>query len=168
MNKKLKICLEEFTSLTEKHLGILTEAGISNISSLAALNINELKIMLDTTLNRATLILKEARENLPPFTITTAKMILEEDKSRSYLSLNCPALDQLLGGRGLESGSITEVFAQYGTGKSQIAFSSIVSALLKDSNGVSGSVIVIDTEGTTSAARLPFCCYFTVICVVRT
>lgn len=154
MNKKLKICLEEFTSLTEKHLGILTEAGISNISSLAALNINELKIMLDTTLNRATLILKEARENLPPFTITTAKMILEEDKSRSYLSLNCPALDQLLGGRGLESGSITEVFAQYGTGKSQIAFSSIVSALLKDSNGVSGSVIVIDTEGTTSAARL--------------
>lgn len=154
MSKKSKMCLEEFTSLTDKHLNLLTELGVANISSLAALNVNELKVMLDTTLNRATLILKEARENLPPFEITSAKMILESDKTRSYLSTNCPALDQLLGGRGLESGSITEVFAQYGTGKSQIAFSAIVSALLKDKSGVSGSVIVIDTEGTTSPDRL--------------
>jgi DNA repair protein RadA len=154
MSKKSKMCLEEFTSLTDKHLNLLTQLGLSSISGLAALNVNELKVMLDTTLNRATLILKEARENLPPFEITSAKMILENDKTRSYLSTNCSVLDQLLGGRGLESGSITEVFAQYGTGKSQIAFSSIVSALLEDSSGVSGSIIVIDTEGTTSPDRI--------------
>ena len=151
--KKNKICLEEFSSLSEKQISILMEVGITTIPALAAQNVNELKVMLDTTLNRATLILKEARENLPSFEIKSAKMLLDLNKTRSYLSTNCVALDNLLGGKGLESSSITEVFAQYGAGKSQIAFSAIVSALLTKKEG-GGSVLVIDTEGTTSPERI--------------
>ena len=60
-----------------------------------------------------------------------------------------------MGGKGLESSSITEIFAQYGTGKSQFAFSCISSALQKTEDyPEGGSVIVVDTEGTCSPERI--------------
>ena len=156
MSKKQKTSLEEFSSITDKHLLVLNSIGVTTISALAEIPPLELKNLLETTLSRAALIIKEARSNLPPFVVKDASMILENNKSRNYLSTNCKAIDQLLGGRGLESGSITEVYAQYGTGKSQFAFSTIVSALCNDpaGNRTGGSVIVVDTEGTCSPERL--------------
>lgn len=153
MNKKHS--LEDLRNLSQKHRTILLENNITNFFSLVQLGVLELKVLLDTTLNKATAILKEARENLPPFIIRPASMILEENKHKKFLSTNCKSIDYLLGGHGLESGSITEFYAAFGTGKSQLVFSCIVSALLKNKDfPVGGSVIVIDTQSTCSPERL--------------
>ena len=146
--KKKRYSLEDFTSLTQKNQQALFNAGITEIKQLAIYPLLDLKTLLDTTIPRANAILKEAMDALPPFSVKTGAQLLEEQENREHLTTNCSAIDQCLGGFGLEAGSITEVFAQFGTGKSQLAFSAICSGLLN------GSVIVIDTESTVSIVRI--------------
>lgn len=57
-------------------------------------------------------------------------------------------LDSLLGG-GIETMSITEVFGEFRTGKTQLSHTLCVSSQLPlEMNGANGKVIFIDTEGT--------------------
>jgi meiotic recombination protein DMC1 len=58
------------------------------------------------------------------------------------------SLDELLGG-GLESQSITEVFGEFRTGKTQLCHTlCVTSQLPKDQGGLEGKVAIIDTEGS--------------------
>lgn len=64
------------------------------------------------------------------------------------ISTGAPKLDELLGG-GIESMSITEVFGEFRTGKTQLSHTLAVTAQLpKESGGGNGKVIFIDTENT--------------------
>ena len=47
----------------------------------------------------------------------TAGQFLEKRKDKVYLSTGSKALDVLLGGQGIETGSITEIFGEFRTGK---------------------------------------------------
>lgn len=63
-------------------------------------------------------------------------------------------LDTLLGG-GIETGSITEVFGEFRTGKSQLCHTLAVTCQLPvDMGGGEGKCLYIDTEGTFRPARL--------------
>jgi RecA/RadA recombinase len=69
----------------------------------------------------------------------------------SKVSTGSKALDELLGG-GIESQSITEIFGEFRTGKTQLCHTLCVTAQLpKDQGGLEGKVILIDTEGTLYA-----------------
>jgi len=64
-------------------------------------------------------------------------------------------LDNLLGGKGLETQAITEAHGKFSSGKSQLAFQLCVSAQMpRDKGGLEASVIFIDTEGTFRPERV--------------
>lgn len=76
-------------------------------------------------------------------------------KDINYISTGSKNLNNLLGGKGVESKAITEVFGAFGSGKTQLALSLAVNVQLpKDSGGANGKAVYIDTEGTFRPERI--------------
>lgn len=71
-----------------------------------------------------------------------------------YISTGSKTLDTLLGS-GIETGSITEIFGEFRTGKTQLCHTLCVTCQLpiKDGGGA-GMAMYIDTEGTFRPERL--------------
>src|SRR3989338_5829214 len=64
-------------------------------------------------------------------------------------------LDNLLGGKGIEIGAMTEAYGAFGSGKSQLAFALAVNVQLpKEQGGANGKAVFIDTEGTFAPSRM--------------
>ena len=64
-------------------------------------------------------------------------------------------LDNLLGGRGIETKAITEAFGSYGSGKTQLGLSLAVNVQLPiERGGAEGKAVYIDTEGTFRPERI--------------
>ena len=64
-------------------------------------------------------------------------------------------LNELLGGKGVESKSVTEAFGAYGSGKTQLGSTLAVNVQLPiDKGGANGKCVFIDTEGTFRPARI--------------
>jgi DNA repair protein RadA len=64
------------------------------------------------------------------------------------------AFNELIGG-GMESGSITECYGAYGSGKTALAHQLAISAQLpREEGGADGAVVWIDTEGTFRPERI--------------
>ncbi len=59
----------------------------------------------------------EAATKLCDMGFQSASVFLEKCKDRVYLSTGSKSLDTLLGGQGIETGSITEIFGEFRTGK---------------------------------------------------
>jgi DNA repair protein RadA len=82
----------------------------------------------------------------------------EFDKRRKdvrYITTGSKNLDELLGGKGIESRAITEFYGGFGSGKSQAAFTLAVNTQLPISaGGASGKAVFIDTEGTFRPDRI--------------
>jgi DNA repair protein RadA len=150
----LKTTLQQLKSLTPKQVLKLFETNITSIQLLSEVNVLELKGLLNTTLNKANSILSEARKNLAPFRAYDGHDLMKMEAERQYLSTGCKDFDLLLGGKGFETGSISEIFAAYASGKSQIGFTCLVRAILPRPIGLDGSAIYIDTEGTLSMKRI--------------
>lgn len=71
-----------------------------------------------------------------------------------FISTGSKELDKLLGG-GIETGSITEVFGEFRTGKSQLCHTLAVMCQMPiEMGGVEGKSMYIDTEGTFRPERL--------------
>ncbi|HRZ85898.1 MAG TPA: DNA repair and recombination protein RadA [Candidatus Paceibacterota bacterium] len=72
-----------------------------------------------------------------------------------HITTGSKNLDKLLGGRGVESKAITEVFGAFGSGKTQLALSLAVHVQLpKENGGAVGKAVYIDTEGTFRPERI--------------
>jgi DNA repair protein RadA len=82
----------------------------------------------------------------------------EYDKRRKdvrYITTGSNNLNELLGGKGVESRAITEAYGAFGSGKTQLALTLAVNAQLpKDVGGASGKSVYIDTEGTFRPDRI--------------
>jgi DNA repair protein RadA len=82
----------------------------------------------------------------------------EYEKKRediNYIPTGSKNIDNLLGGKGVESKAITEVFGAFGSGKTQLALSLAVNVQLpKEKGGPSGKAVYIDTEGTFRPERV--------------
>lgn len=73
----------------------------------------------------------------------------------NYITTGSKNLDNLLGGRGVESRSITEAFGAFGSGKTQLGLTLAVNVQLPlDKGGANGKCVFIDTEGTFRPARI--------------
>jgi len=83
---------------------------------------------------------------------------MEFAKKRSnvlHITTGSKSLDELLGGRGIESKAITEAFGAYGSGKTQLGLSLAVNAQLPiEQGGAGGKSVYIDTEGTFRPERI--------------
>ena len=74
----------------------------------------------------------------------------EKRKSVMHITTGSQNLDKILGG-GLESGSITEAFGEFRTGKTQLAHTLCCTAQLSYAlGGGQGKVIYLDTEGSST------------------
>ena len=72
-----------------------------------------------------------------------------------YIITGSKNLDELLGGRGVESRAITEAFGAFGSGKTQLGLTLAVNVQLPlEQGGVNGKVVFIDTEGTFRPSRI--------------
>ena len=95
-----------------------------------------------------------AAEKLVPMGFTTASEYARQRQDIIHLTTGCKDLDQLLGG-GVETGSITEIFGEFRTGKTQLCHMLCVTAQLGlDQGGGEGKALFIDTEGTFRPERL--------------
>mgnify|MGYP001615957727 FL=1 len=73
----------------------------------------------------------------------------------SYITTGSESLNNLLGGKGVESKSITEAFGAYGSGKTQLGSTIAVNVQLPlEKGGTNGKCAFIDTEGTFRPQRI--------------
>ena len=72
-----------------------------------------------------------------------------------FITTGSQSLNSLLGGKGVETGSITEAYGAFGSGKTQLALTLAVNTQLpKDQGGAAGKTVYIDTEGTFRPDRV--------------
>lgn len=84
----------------------------------------------------------------------TAADALEDRKALVKLSTGSLELDKLLEG-GIETGSITEAFGEFRTGKTQLCHTLCITCQMPvTEGGAEGKAIYIDTEGSFRPARL--------------
>jgi DNA repair protein RadA len=81
-------------------------------------------------------------------------VILERRKHVGKLKTGSGAFDELLGG-GMETQAITELYGEFGSGKTQVAHQLAVNVQLgNERGGLDGSCILIDTENTFRPERI--------------
>ena len=79
----------------------------------------------------------------------------EKRKEVFFISTGSRNLDQLLGGKGVETKSITECYGAFGSGKSQLGFTLAVRAQMPlEMGGANGKSVFVDTEGTFRPERI--------------
>lgn len=84
----------------------------------------------------------------------SARDLLEERKNIRRITTGSEKLDELLGG-GVETGSITEIYGEFRTGKTQISHNvAVTTTLPPEKGGVNGRSLFIDTEGTFRPERI--------------
>lgn len=132
----------------------LIEAGFHTIESIVFQPKKALVLVKGLSETKIDKIL-EACSKLCDMGFQTASKYLEKRKDTKYLTTGSKALDTLLGGQGIETGSITEIFGEFRTGKTQLCHTLCVTCQLavKDGGGA-GMAMYIDTEGTFRPERL--------------
>lgn len=72
-----------------------------------------------------------------------------------FITTGSANLNNLLGGKGVETRAITEAYGSFGSGKTQLALSLAVNAQKPlDQGGANGKTVYIDTEGTFRPERI--------------
>lgn len=129
-----------------KLAGICTVKGIHMTSRRCLLKIKGLS---EAKVDKV----KEAAQKIMDCGFVSALELSVKRQNVFRISTGAEDLDRLLGG-GVQSMSITEVFGEFRTGKTQMATTLCVTCQFPDANGVSGKAAYIDTEGTFRPDRL--------------
>ncbi|MDK2849470.1 MAG: repair protein RadA [Candidatus Woesearchaeota archaeon] len=127
----------------------LIEAGYDNLMSIAVASPGDLMESIGVGEGVARKIISAARDALE-MGFETGVDLLEKRKKVLKISTGSKAFDRLLGG-GVETGCITELFGEYGSGKTQVAHSLAVNVVASDPEA---QVIYIDTENTFRPERI--------------
>mmetsp|Transcript_16335 Transcript_16335/g.31718 ORF Transcript_16335/g.31718 Transcript_16335/m.31718 type:complete len:345 (+) Transcript_16335:400-1434(+) len=131
----------------------LKEAGFHTVEAVAWSTLRSLCEVKGVSENKATKI-QQAAQKLLPMGFVTATEHLKMRQDTIMLSTGSKDLDELLGG-GIETGSITELYGEFRTGKTQLCHTLCVTCQLPTSQGGGeGKAIVVDTEGTFRSENL--------------
>jgi DNA repair protein RAD51 len=131
----------------------LNAAGYHTVESIAHATIRKLSDVKGIS-EAKVLKLKEITKSMVPMDFKTAADALEDRKALVTLTTGSIELDKLLEG-GVETGSITEVFGEFRTGKTQLCHTLCVTCQMAvTEGGAEGKAIYIDTEGTFRPNRL--------------
>jgi DNA repair protein RadA len=137
----------------------LVEAGFSTLESIATVSVGELTSIASMGEKTITKIIEAAREALD-IDFETAKTVLARRKDLAKVTTGSQKLDELFGG-GIETGSVTELFGEFRTGKTQIAHQLCVTVQLpREKGGLREDednhpkVVYIDSESTFRPERI--------------
>ncbi|XVH32876.1 DNA repair and recombination protein RadA [Haloferacaceae archaeon DSL9] len=132
----------------------LIESGYDSYQSVAVASPGELSNKADIGSSTAADIINAARDAADVGGFETGAMVLERREQIGKLSWQIDEVDDLLGG-GLETQSITEVYGEFGAGKSQVTHQMAVNVQLpREYGGLHGSCIFIDSEDTFRPERI--------------
>jgi len=145
--------LEDLPNVGSKTAQKLREAGFGDMMRLATATAKELSVKADIGEGVAEKIIEAARK-AEKIDFETALDVMERRKDVGRITTGSKALDELIGG-GIETQAITEVFGEYGSGKSQLAHELVVAVQLpEDKGGLNGEAVFIDTENTFRPERV--------------
>ena len=132
----------------------LREAGFNTIESIAVASPAELGATAEIGEATASKIINAARQAADIGGFETGDMVFERRQHIGKIKTSCAEFDEMMGG-GIESQSITEIYGEFGSGKTQVAHQLAVNVQLTPENGgLNGSVIIIDTENTFRPDRI--------------
>ncbi|KZZ88122.1 DNA repair protein RAD51 [Ascosphaera apis ARSEF 7405] len=145
--------LEGLNGLTARDVKLIADGGYYTVEAVAYTPKRLLEQIKGISEQKATKILAEASK-LVPMGFTTATEMHTRRSDLICITTGSKQLDTLLAG-GIETGSITEIFGEFRTGKSQICHTLAVTCQLPfDLGGGEGKCLYIDTEGTFRPVRL--------------
>lgn len=137
----------------------LFNGGFITLEAVASASIRELTACGNIQESMALKLINEAQKSLG-IDFISADKVLESRRNMMRLTTGVDALDDLLGG-GIETGSVTEIYGEYGTGKTQVAHQLCVTSHLPcERGGITNDVkkaitcIYIDTEGSFRPERI--------------
>jgi len=131
----------------------LLEAGFHTVESIAYATKKSLSTVKGISEPKADKLLAEASK-LVPMGFTTATELHKQRQDIIQVTTGSKELDNLLDG-GFETGSITEMFGEFRTGKTQLCHQICVTCQLPlDQGGGEGKAMYIDTEGTFRPERI--------------
>eukprot|EP01039_Chlorochromonas_danica_P006180 gene6180-6815_t len=133
----------------------LQEAGYVTIGSVLQCATRDLLAIKGLTEARVEKIREAAKKlDCRGNSFKTGLEVKERRKNIIHITTGSTALDKILGG-GIETASITELFGEFRTGKTQLAHTLCVTSQLSfDMNGGQGKVIYLDTEGNFRPERI--------------
>ncbi|CAI4038569.1 hypothetical protein SMKI_05G1810 [Saccharomyces mikatae IFO 1815] len=131
----------------------LRESGLHTAEAVAYAPRKDLLEIKGISEAKADKLLNEAARLVPMGFVTAADFHMRRSEL-ICLTTGSKNLDTLLGG-GVETGSITELFGEFRTGKSQLCHTLAVTCQIPlDIGGGEGKCLYIDTEGTFRPVRL--------------
>jgi DNA repair protein RadA len=132
----------------------LESAGIFDLMGIAVLGPKELGDMAglgDAVARKAI----QAARKMMDLGFQSGLEFAQKREEVNYITTGSKNFDDLLGGRGIETKSITESFGAFGSGKTQLGLSLAVNVQLPlEIGGVEGKAVYIDTEGTFRPERV--------------
>ena len=132
----------------------LLDNGFESYQSIAVASPGEMSNTADIGESSASDIINAAREAADVGGFETGATVLERRQEIGKLSWQIDEVDDLLGG-GIETQSITEVYGEFGSGKSQVTHQMAVNVQLEPENGgLDGGCIFVDSEDTFRPERI--------------
>lgn len=132
----------------------LADAGIVDMNGIAVLTPKQLneKTGISEAVGRKAI---QAAYGLTNMDFKPGLEYEETQKDNFTITTGSKNIDNLLGGGGIKSRVITETYAPFGGGKSQIGMMlAVTTQLAKDKGGVEAKAVYIDSEGSYSQKRI--------------
>ena len=146
--------LEELPGVGPATAEKLRDAGFDSYEGLAVAAPAELSNTADVGDSTASDIVQAAREAADVGGFETGAAVLERREKIGKLKWKIDEVDDLLGG-GVETQSITEVYGEFGSGKSQVTHQLAVNVQLpREHGGLGGSAMFVDSEDTFRPERI--------------
>lgn len=137
----------------------MSDAGIHNIMDLIVRGPVEIAEITGMEKDTAAKIVNKARQHLVEGGLlakdfVSASEIYKRRQNIGKISTGTNCLDTLFDG-GIETQALTEVYGEFGCGKTQFAHTlSVMVQKTKEEGGLEGSVLYIDTENTFRPERI--------------
>ena len=153
-----KIEVTELPGVGPKTAEKLNSAGIMDVDMILTRSAIELSEITGMDSESAANLIKKARNLLKKDLelFRTGDQVMEDRKNIITVSTGCKAFDELLMG-GLEMGASTEIYGQFGSGKTQFCHTMAVQVINDErlkQNEQKARVLWIDTEHTFRPERI--------------
>jgi DNA repair protein RadA len=143
----------ELEGVSSTTIAKLKKAGLTTYESIAVTPSREIEELTGMGADTAQKVNQLARGKVD-HGFVPATEVLEQRMHMLRCNTGSPDLNKILGG-GIETGAITELIGEFGSGKTQLCFTlSVLAQQPVDQGGFGGKVCVIDTEGTFLPERI--------------
>ena len=153
MAEKKELTVSDLPGVGPSTAEKLAAAGIDTLLAVAVSSIGVLTEEAGVSDSVARKMIQAARDMLD-MGFETGDVILEKRQKVNKIKTGSQSFDEIMGG-GFETGAISELFGEFGSGKTQVAHQLAVNVQKPEEEGcLNGKVIYIDTENTFRPERI--------------